>query len=62
MNTVIKTFIYSTITRITEDIVEQREYIDNLEYGLHKIEFIKDLVIDASYDCTDFTKVLCNVD
>ena len=49
-------------TEIIDYIIEQREYIDNLEYGLHKIEFIKDLVIDASYDCTDFTKVLCNVD
>lgn len=49
-------------TEIIEDIIEQREYIDNLEYGLHKIEFIKDLVIDAGYGCTGFTKVLCNVD
>lgn len=47
---------------IIEYIIEQKEYIEDLEWALHKIEFIRDLVQEMSYDCTGYNKILCNVD
>ena len=47
---------------IIEEILNYKEYIEDLEYWLHKVEFIKDLVQEASYDWTSYDKILCNVD
>lgn len=49
-------------SEIIEYIIEQKEYIEDLEWALHKIEFIKDIVVEADYSFGDYNKVLCNVD
>lgn len=47
---------------IIEEILNWKEYIEDLEYWLHKVKFIKDLVQEASYSWTSYDKILCNVD
>lgn len=47
---------------IIEEILTWKEYIEDLEYWLHKVEFIKELVTEANYSWTSYDKVLCNVD
>lgn len=47
---------------IIEEILNWKEYIEDLEYWLHKVEFIKDLIEEASYSWTSYDKILCNVD
>lgn len=47
---------------IIEEILNWKEYIEDLEYWLHKVRFIKDLVQEASYPWTSYDKILCNVD
>lgn len=47
---------------IIEEILNWKEYIEDLEYWLHKVRFIKDLVQEASYSWTSYDKILCNVD
>jgi len=49
-------------TEIIEEVIGQKEYIEDLEYALHKIEFIRDIVVEATYSYCDYNKVLCNVD
>lgn len=49
-------------TDIIEEIISQKEYISDLQYALTKLEFIKDIVQEATYSWTDFNKVLCNID
>lgn len=48
--------------KIIEYIIEQKEYIEDLEWASHKIEFIQDLIYEASYNHTDYSKILCNID
>ena len=47
---------------IIEYILELKEELDILEWSLHKVEFIRDIVYEASYSWNDYNKVLCNVD
>ena len=49
-------------TDIIEYIIELKEDTEILEYFLHKVEFIKDLVEEASNDWNEYNKILCNVD
>jgi hypothetical protein len=49
-------------TDIIEYIIELKEDIEILEYFLHKVEFIKDLVEEASNSWNEYNKILCNVD
>ena len=49
-------------TDIIEYIIELKEDTEILEYFLHKAEFIKDLVVEASNDWNEYNKILCNVD
>lgn len=49
-------------SEIIEYILEMKEEIDFLEWALHKVEFIRDLVYEASCDWNEFNKILCNVD
>lgn len=47
---------------IIDTIIELKECSEDLEYWLHKVRFIKDLVEEASYSWTSYNKILCNVD
>ena len=47
---------------IIEYILELKEELDILEWSLHKVEFIRDLVYEASCDWNEYDKILCNVD
>lgn len=47
---------------IIEYILEMKEDLDILEWALHKVEFIRDLVYEASCDWNEYNKILCNVD
>ena len=47
---------------IIEYILEMKEDLDILEWDLHKVEFIRDLVYEASCDWNEYNKILCNVD
>ena len=47
---------------IIEEILNWKEYIEDLEYWLHKVEFIKNLVQEASYSWNSYDKILCNID
>ena len=49
-------------TEIIEYILEMKEDLDILEWALHKVEFIRDLVYEASCDWNEYNKILCNVD
>jgi hypothetical protein len=49
-------------TEIIEEVISQKEYIEDLEWALHKVEFIRDIVVEATYSYCDYNKVLCNVD
>ena len=49
-------------SEIIEYIIELKEYIEDLEWALYKTEFIRDLVVEATYSYCDYNKVLCNVD
>lgn len=48
-------------SEIIEDILGQKEWIEDLEWALHKIEFIRDIVYEASCGWNEYNKVLCNV-
>ena len=47
---------------IIEEIISQKDYIDDLKYALSETEFIKQFVIEATHSWSDYNKVLCNVD
>lgn len=47
---------------IIEEIISQKDYIDDLKYALAEIEFIKQFVTEATHSWSDYNKVLCNVD
>lgn len=47
---------------IIEEILNWKEYIEDLEYWVHKVEFIKELVVESSYSFCSYDKILCNVD
>ena len=49
-------------TDIIEYIIELKEDTEILEYFLHKVEFIKELVEEASNGWNEYNKILCNVD
>lgn len=49
-------------TEIIEDILSQKEWIDELQLALSRTEFIEELVYEASHGFGDYTKVLCNID
>lgn len=44
-----------------EYIIEQKEYIEDLEYTLNRTKFIRELVSDTSYSWSNH-EILCNVD
>lgn len=45
---------------MVEYIIEQKEYIEDLEYALHRTMFIRELVSDASYSWRKH-EILCNI-
>lgn len=47
---------------LIEDIISQKEWIEDLEYTLHKVEFIRDIVYESSCSWNSYNKVLCNID
>lgn len=47
---------------IIEEIISQKDYIDDLKYALSETEFIKQFVTEATHSWSDYNKVLCNVD
>lgn len=47
---------------IIEEIISQKDYINNLKYTLSEIKFIKQFITEATYSYSDYNKVLCNVD
>ena len=49
-------------TEIIEYILEMKEDLDILEWALHQVEFIRNLVYEASCDWNEYNKILCNVD
>ena len=49
-------------TEIIDYILEMKEDLDILEEALHKVEFIRDLVYEASCDWNEYNKIFCNVD
>ena len=46
---------------MVEYIIEQKEYIEDLEYTLHRTMFIRELVSDSSYSWSKH-EILCNID
>lgn len=46
---------------MVEYIIEQKEYIEDLEYTLHRTMFIQELVSDSSYSWSKH-EILCNID
>lgn len=46
---------------MVEYIIEQKEYIEDLEYTLHRTMFIRELVSNASYSWSKHD-ILCNID
>lgn len=46
---------------MVECIIEQKEYIEDLEYTLHRTMFIRELVSDSSYSWSKH-EILCNID
>ena len=46
---------------MVEYIIEQKEYIENLEYTLHRTMFIRELVSNSSYSWSKHD-ILCNID
>ena len=54
------------VDSVDNNVKETEEYLNEdteiLEYFLHKAEFIKDLVVEASNDWNEYNKILCNVD
>lgn len=46
---------------MVEYIIEQKEYIEDLECTLHRTMFIRELVSDASYSWSKH-EILCNTD
>ena len=49
-------------SELIEDIISQKEWIEDLEYTLHKVEFIRDIVYESSCSWNSYNKVLCNID
>ena len=47
---------------IIEEIISQKDYIDDLKYALSETEFIKQFVTEATHSWSDYNKVLCNID
>lgn len=47
---------------IIEEIISQKDYIDDLKYALSETEFIKQFVTEATNSWSDYNKVLCNID
>lgn len=47
---------------IIDEILSQKDYISDLEYALHKIEFIRDLVEEAENEWSNLKAIYCNVD
>lgn len=46
---------------MVEYIIEQKEYIEDLEYTLYRTMFIRELVSDSSYSWSKH-EILCNID
>lgn len=46
---------------MVEYIIEQKEYIEDLEYTLHRTMFIRELVFDSSHSWSKH-EILCNID
>ena len=46
---------------LIEDIISQKEWIENLECTLRKVEFIRDIVYESSCEWNSYNKVLCNI-
>lgn len=46
---------------MVEYIIEQKEYIEDLEYTLHRTMFIRELVSDSLYSWSNH-EILCNID
>ena len=47
---------------IIEEIINQKDYINDLEGTLYQIYCIRNIVEESTYDWNDYNKVLCNID
>lgn len=44
------------------NIIEDKKELAGLQYTLDEVQFIMNIVSDTNVDCTDFSKILCNID
>lgn len=47
---------------IIEEILNQKDYLNDLEGTLYQIYCIRNIVEESTYDWNDYNKVLCNID
>lgn len=47
---------------IIEEILNQKEWMEELQSTLNTINFIKELVVESTYNWSDYNKILCNID
>ncbi len=47
---------------IIEEILNQKDYLNDLESTLYQIYCIRNIVEESTYDWNDYNKVLCNID
>ena len=47
---------------IIEEILNQKDYLNDLGITLYQIYFIQNIVEESTYSWNDYNKVLCNID
>lgn len=47
---------------IIEEILNQKDYLNDLEGTLYQIYCIRNIVEESTYNWNDYNKVLCNID
>jgi hypothetical protein len=47
---------------IIEEILNQKDYLNDLEGTLYQIYCIRNIVEESTYSWNDYNKVLCNID
>ena len=45
-----------------QEILNQKDYLNDLEGTLYQIYCIRNIVEESTYDWNDYNKVLCNID
>lgn len=46
---------------IIEEILSQKEYLEDIINAKNIVEFIKSLILESTYSWSDYNKVLCNI-